>query len=1306
MRVKGILKATSLWPSLLSASFTLLAAPTVADRNEPTISETEFKSLPRVLQYFPDSDVVIYQTEDRFLYLSTDAGSNFRKIQDIPPGYFIRHQFDDRRAYLLTDKLSHYRTEDRGQTWTEFFSGVLVSNRQPLSGILRFNADDPDKIIFNGIECESIPCAEIAMYTVDGFKTDADLLRPNTRGCWWAKSSTSFSTGDKDLDRTRSLCIVSGDFSLLKQDQRLLMSDNFFQAKDIHGTVDQVEPSLDTSRPVSGIVNMAFVHKYLLVAAVSMNTAEMSLYVTDDTLSWHRAMFHGGHRIEQESYTVLESTEYSVQIDVMNSRPAYPMGVVFTSNSNGIYFTRNIEHTNRNVDGRVDFEKISGIQGIFLVNTVDNWEEIDRNAGSSENRAGEKDKSAQDPKKKITWITFDDGRTFHEIKSDGKRLHLHSVTELNNVGRVFSSPAPGLVMGVGNTGEHLKAFHSDESALYVSDDAGVSWAKVLDGPHKYEFGDQGSILVAIHDSKAAEIDEFKYSLNHGKDWNTKKLPRKIKPWILTTTQDSTSLKFILVGEDKTQYYTHAIDFNGLHERKCEDGDMEDWWARVDEDGRPTCIMGQTQKYRRRKKDADCFIMEEFKDPVPETEPCSCTDDDFECDYNFVFDDEKKDCVPTGPIPLSEGDCEKGAKTFMGPSGWRLVPGNACREREDEKDKSVERQCSESEEPPKRPGSGEVESGKQLVLEGDYNNFRYWYLERGDSTLDQDETIIMRPVKLSQGREKDGEIWITHNHGKEWAKPKALNGDIKILDVVPHRHFKDMVYFIPEDQGNVVYTTDHGSTFYTFKPPSRAGSLSFHPDMKDWLIWMGKVCDKPDDPSDCRKVASLSIDRGDHWETIGREIIRCEFTGSSAYPYANRDLKQIFCLAHRGENKKNPLQILRSNDFFQGKMKPIENVVDFATMSEFIVVATKDEEEETLRASSSLDGKTFAEAQFPYGFFVNHQTSYTVLDSSTHHVNLFVVTEATEAGRHGAILRSNSNGTSYVMSASGVNCDISGYVDFEKMLGLEGVILVNTVANLDKFDKPKKLQTKISHNDGAAWTYLPPPTTDADGNRYSCSSQKGDDNCALHIHGYTERIDRRKTFSSETAIGLMFGVGNVGKYLGEKKDAETFMTRDGGLTWKSVVKGEWMWQFGDQGSIIVLTQRGKATKIVKYTVDEGETWKDYKFSDEDVAILDVTTQRSGSSRNFLVWGIMDGKPTVTNLDFTGLADRECEIHNDAENSDYYTWSPRHPLMQNDCLFGHQSQYYRKKPGQKCFNSYRLRHKYNEKNCTCLRSDFEW
>ncbi|KAI1634357.1 vacuolar protein sorting [Biscogniauxia mediterranea] len=1291
----------SMWPAILLLSTLFWTSSLVLAKDEPSIVVTEFENPPNNLNYFKNSNVILFQEAyGRTIWRSTDAGATWSKAEGIQHDKavaLVMHEHDSNRAYVLTLGNTHWRTHDRGQTWEEFYTRAYLSDFADTFGQwMVFHADDPDKILFTGMECQGF-CEELVMYTTDGFRTEAKFLRGRTQGCWWAKSSPAFTTGHSDLDANRVLCIIRAGIFAPQEDNRLFVSDNYFSSNSADGNIDEQEVKLNGHAPVQGIVSLVEVKKYLLAATTSRNTNEMALFVTDDAEKWHRAVFPHDHPLLEAAYTVLESTNYSIQIDVRTSqRMSKPMGTLLTSNSNGTYFTRNIEHTNRNPDAYVDFEKVSGIQGIFLVNQVDNWEDVEK----------------EDAEKKLkTLITFDDGRTFESVKTGDDNIHLHSVTELNNVGPVFSSPAPGLVMGNGNRGKQLKGYW--ESDLYISDNAGRSWIQGPKGPHKYEFGDQGSILLAVKDSQEADVQEVKYSLDHGQNWKSTKLPKdlRIAPWTLTTAQDSTSLKFVLTArkgskESPSGFYVIAIDFEGLHEDTCAESDMEDWFARTDDDGKPTCVMGHTQKYHRRKKDAQCFIKKEFKDPVPESTPCDCTDADFECDFNFVK--EGGECNPAAPIAIPEGACKNDDpdETFMGPSGWRLIPGNECKRTDGkQKDKKKEWKCSDAKGSPSS-GSGEVEIVFKF-FEGDFDRFEKHYLERGESSSAADETIIARPYKAIDYRA--GDIFITHDHGKTWAVPKELK-DANIYAIMTHPYVKDMAFFLTE-KGKVYYTVNRGRSFYSFQPrdPPDTGSgnppLAFHPDRPDWLIWHGNRCQD----GNCYPEATISRDRGDSWQTLKRYVDRCEFTGSSAYKF--RNTTQIVCSARAREDSEhegNPLQLLYSDDFPKYEMTvALDNVKRFATMAEFIVVATENQTEGTLNALASINGKDYAPAHFPYNFEVSHQNAYTVLDSSTHAVNLFVATETERNRRYGSILKSNSNGTSYVMSIQGVNCDDGYYVDFEKMLGLEGVVLVNTVANRDgSATDPKELQTKISHNDGAEWTFLPPPKKDVNGEDYSCQSKTGDESCALHLHGYTERVDHRKTYSSESAVGLMFGIGNVGPILGNAKDADTYMTEDAGLSWKEVKKGSWTWSFGDQGSIVVLAQRNTRTKSVSYSLDRGETWQEKEFAESDVVITDITTLRSGSSRNFILWGHQGDKLFTTNLDFSGLTDRVCEHdENDAEKSDYELWSPAHPLQPNGCLFGHKNQYLRKKKDRNCYNDRNLQHLYSVENCECTRQDYE-
>lgn len=90
---------------------------------------------------------------------------------------------------------------------------------------------------------------------------------------------------------------------------------------------------------------------------------------------------------------------------------------------------------------------------------------------------------------------------------------------------------------------------------------------------------------------------------------------------------------------------------------------------------------------------------------------------------------------------------------------------------------------------------------------------------------------------------------------------------------------------------------------------------------------------------------------------------------------------------------------------------------------------------------------------------------------------------------GDLLKSNWNGTYFGSSIPNVNRDNRGYVDFEKMIGLDGIAIINVVSNPDAaaVTGTKELQSRITHNDGGRWKQLTPPKQDSQGQLYDCRS---------------------------------------------------------------------------------------------------------------------------------------------------------------------------------------------------------------------------
>jgi hypothetical protein len=69
-------------------------------------------------------------------------------------------------------------------------------------------------------------------------------------------------------------------------------------------------------------------------------------------------------------------------------------------------------------------------------------------------------------------------------------------------------------MGVGSIGPALRSYV--ESDTFLSTDAGVTWTMVLPEAHKYEFGDQGGIIVAVNDEET--VNFVRYSTDLGNTW--------------------------------------------------------------------------------------------------------------------------------------------------------------------------------------------------------------------------------------------------------------------------------------------------------------------------------------------------------------------------------------------------------------------------------------------------------------------------------------------------------------------------------------------------------------------------------------------------------------------------------------------------------------------------------------------------------------------------------------------------------------------------------------------------------------------
>ncbi|PCH36493.1 Oligoxyloglucan reducing end-specific cellobiohydrolase [Wolfiporia cocos MD-104 SS10] len=1277
---------------LLPGILWLAFASLTAHAQVPESSVTYFDNLPTRLFFFDDTTTVIHHDAiEGNVHVSHDEGKTWTRAEGIPEGeasMVIEHPFNNRYAFVLTSSATHYRTEDRGRTWRRFempASPALVA--KPLS----FHSDKSKYgyILYQATACElsggwgSI-CHDETYYTKEAFSDEPKLLLSETSRCQFAHSSKDFK---HDAHPDLIYCVAfdtsssSGIHAL--SSSRLFSSTDFFQTS-------QVE-DLGIGKNARGVVAFAIVSKFAVVALRDLapgSNGEMLLYVSVDTRNWAKARFpHASSaRLRENGYTIVESTTHSLAVDVVLHDQS-TIGTLFVSNSNGTFFVESLKDTNRNELGFVDYENLYGIEGVGLANIVSNAEEVEGRRAA---------------KQLQTRITFDDGRTWSPLRapsvdSEGRTiscdggcsLHLHSVTLPHNFGRVFSSPAPGFVMGVGSIGRYLQPY--EDCDTFLSTDAGVTWKMIAKDAHKYEFGDQGSIMVAVNDEDST--NEVKYTIDLGRNWNTYNYNVNMRARVLTTVPDSTSQKFILVGQiakrdqepGKGRYAVVFLDFAQTRSRQCNDNDLEPWYARS---STHECLMGHKQYYTRRKPDANCYIGNKFTDPVEHEENCACTDEDFECDFNFMREGDS--CVPAGPEPIPAGVCpaDDPNATYMGSSGYRLIPGNTCDKVSGlKKDEPIEKPCSNA-----QPAEGEI-IHQTFEFQAPVVQFAYF----------KDSTTIL--VRLA-----DNTIWQSSNEGYTWHQ---IEQGQRFVAFYHHSFSNDRAYLIT-DTKQYWYTTDTGRTWNPMDGPTLPNNfglqiLHFHPVNSDYLIWSGSE-DCTGFGENCRVEAYYTRDNGRHWQFVEKYVRNCAWARDAELLV---DPHQIICESYKNKQgsqrffqMENPLELIGGTDFFNKRNKLFDHVVGFAKFNEFLIVAEYQAQRQSLDLRVSMDGRTFASGMFPPNMRPD-QHAYTILESSTNAVFLHVTISEPPKPYWGNILKSNSNGTYYGLSIENVNRNDQGYVDFEKMIGLDGIALINIVSNPQEaaLTGHKEIQSRITHNDGGTWERLTPPNVDSLGNRYACDSTS----CALHIHGYTERYDARATYSTPSVPGLLMAVGNVGEKLVEYTESDTFLSRDAGFTWEEVHKDAHLWEFGDSGSILIMANDEEPTDHVLFSTDEGSTWREYRFSDEKVRVREIVTVPSDTSRRFILMGYYPRSPAVhvaVHIDFSSLTRKQCVLSvQDPNHSDFELWSPSEERKEL-CLFGRQTLYHRRKREANCVVGDQEKEDANiVKDCACTEADFE-
>jgi hypothetical protein len=290
--------------------------------------------------------------------------------------------------------------------------------------------------------------------------------------------------------------------------------------------------------------------------------------------------------------------------------------------------------------------------------------------------------------------------------------------------------------------------------------------------------------------------------------------------------------------------------------------------------------------------------------------------------------------------------------------------------------------------------------------------------------------------------------------------------------------------------------------------------------------------------------------------------------------------------------------------------------------------------------------------------------------------------------------------------------IGGYGDFEKLQSVDGVFFANRAADPTY---GTNIDTYVTFDMGGKWNRLNAPAKNRDGSPTNCKPSNG---CYLNLFGLADEHNTLddwggfgRFYSVPSAVGIMFGTGNLGAHLDLNGVVNTYFSRDAGVTWEEVTKGRFAYEIADHGALLGIVARDVATNSLQYTWDEGLNWIGCNFTDQPLHIENLITETQFASQSFLLYGAKQNKAGETigvlfSANFDGLLQRTCQGVDtpDTPGSDYETFDVE--FESSKCILGMDTVYVRRKRDAKCFNpDNRPVNKRSFETCVCTEEDFE-
>uniref|UniRef100_A0A8C5QIZ1 Sortilin-related receptor n=1 Tax=Leptobrachium leishanense TaxID=445787 RepID=A0A8C5QIZ1_9ANUR len=418
-------------------------------------------------------------------------------------------------------------------------------------------------------------------------------------------------------------------------------------------------------------------------------------------------------------------------------------------------------------------------------------------------------------------------------------------------------------------------------------------------------------------------------------------------------------------------------------------------------------------------------------------------------------------------------------------------------------------------------------------------------------------------------------------------------------------------------------------------------------------------------------------------------------------------------------RKNPREsasILRSTDFFQSmeKMTLVLDDVDAFQLREKYMFATRSV------VSAALGAERGSAPLVQLWVSYNRNPMKLAQFPTRHPITEYYIADASEDQVFVCVFHTNNVTNLYISEAEGLHFSLSlenvlyfnpgevgkeslvrylekePFADIHRVKGVSGVYIANMLNG--SFAK-ENMRSVITFDKGGTWEFLEAPMYNGYGEK--CESSRG---CSLHL---AQPLSRMMTFqlrvmpilSKESAPGLIMATGTLGKDMTGK--INMYVSSSAGVRWRESLLGAHYCTWGDHGGIVVAIAQGMETTELKYSTNEGETWKTFVFSADPLIVYGLLTEPGEKSTVFTIFGSYTDKGhswvilQVNTSDVLGIPCTE---------NDYKLWSPSDERG-NECLLGRKTVFKRRTPHATCFNGEDFDRPITVSNCSCTREDFE-